>query len=275
MKKLWLVVVGAMLFVCLPAYAAKPGAEKQPTKVEVVGEVKIAEPLGKPDPVVVPCPPDKDIRTSDLCAQWKAADAASRAANAADVANEKIFHANVVAGLSAVFSSLAMAGALASAWYARRTLASDRAWMTRTELTISNKTGFEEGHWPYIMVMHTWKNTGRSPALECCTFRDEKICLPTDELPKFQADFSREHPTAVGFDCKINSHAFTISNSLLEEVMTGKKVIYAYGCVRYKHIHSNKFVETETCLKVTFDRSPNGVSFSMMAEPVGAQQNAR
>ncbi|MGA9659517.1 MAG: hypothetical protein WBQ60_10505 [Asticcacaulis sp.] len=74
MKKLWLVVVGVMLFIALPALAADPKVAHDKTmKVEVIGEIKVAD---RTDPTQSPCAPKSEIRTSDLCAQWKAADAA-------------------------------------------------------------------------------------------------------------------------------------------------------------------------------------------------------
>ncbi|MFN3806754.1 hypothetical protein [Asticcacaulis sp.] len=53
-----------------------------PQKVEVINTVQTSEVAkpDKPDPKDAPCDPPKDVRTSDLCAQWKAADAADRAA---------------------------------------------------------------------------------------------------------------------------------------------------------------------------------------------------
>ncbi|HTM81963.1 hypothetical protein [Asticcacaulis sp.] len=82
MKKLWLVIVGVMLCIALPSLASPPRADPKPTKVEVVGEVKVAGEPAKPDLTAIPCDPSMDIRTSDLCAQWKAADAAKVAAEA-------------------------------------------------------------------------------------------------------------------------------------------------------------------------------------------------
>ena len=123
MKKLWLVVVGVMLCVTLPSVAAQPEAEQKSTKVEVVGDVHIAREVAKSDTKDAPCIPPKDLRTSDLCAQWKAADAASVSTR--------------YAMLGLWISVFTLIGVAVTVWHtqqtvriAHETLQADRAWIT-------------------------------------------------------------------------------------------------------------------------------------------------
>jgi hypothetical protein len=61
----------------------------------------------------VPCRPGADDRQSDLCAQWKAADAAKQAANAAD--------ATVFVGwIGLVLAAITMCAAIAAAYFAKK-----------------------------------------------------------------------------------------------------------------------------------------------------------
>ncbi|MFT3997473.1 MAG: hypothetical protein QM667_08705, partial [Asticcacaulis sp.] len=93
-------------------------------KVQVVGTVKT-----EPAEVDAGCEGIVD-RSSELCAQWEAVDAARDGVDVSILALTNSRHANWIAGIAGVLSFVAMMAALAAAWYSRRTLHAERAWMT-------------------------------------------------------------------------------------------------------------------------------------------------
>jgi hypothetical protein len=167
MKKLWLIIVGAILCVCSPSYAANPVTETKPTKVEVVGEVKIAEPPAKPDPSIVACEPDKDIRTSDLCAQWKAADKARSSAYAAWWAFGTGTALNFLTVVGLWFTYRATKRQLDIAESALSVDA--RAWL-EVECSIQGhmqrSAPYPDIEWGLVKIDSKLINVGRSPATE-------------------------------------------------------------------------------------------------------------
>lgn len=79
MKKIWVVVVGVTLlaFGSLAQADTKKSPPEVPSKVEITGRVDVSDVTQRPaDPTQQPCDPPQNVRSSDLCAQWKAADAA-------------------------------------------------------------------------------------------------------------------------------------------------------------------------------------------------------
>lgn len=119
--------------------------------VEVVGEVKTSDDdLG--------CVDGKENLSSDLCAQWTAAKAARDSADKASKAVEVSKAANWIALVGTVAASAAAFGAGFSVLYARRTLHSDRAWVTFHSCEV-DQIGDR------IRCVFVWENSGRSPAL--------------------------------------------------------------------------------------------------------------
>ncbi|MFT3996011.1 MAG: hypothetical protein QM667_01285 [Asticcacaulis sp.] len=78
MRRLML-TIGLGIVICGGAAAAPKGEQPQgPQKVEVINTVQTSEVAKpeKPDPTAVPCDPPADVRTSELCAQWRGVDTA-------------------------------------------------------------------------------------------------------------------------------------------------------------------------------------------------------
>ena len=67
----------------------------------------------EPEPKDAGCPNGKDRRNSDLCAQWKAADAAFDAARAGE-------RQTIIGWIGLLLGFVTMGAALAAAWYAKR-----------------------------------------------------------------------------------------------------------------------------------------------------------
>lgn len=105
-------VVASALVVCA-AFAAEEGASPRLSRdIQRIANVLENE-ASSADPTVEPCAPGVDNRSSDLCAQWKAADAAQQSADAAD-------RTVVIGWIGLVLGAITMGAAIAAAAYARR-----------------------------------------------------------------------------------------------------------------------------------------------------------
>lgn len=178
-------LIGALIVIGGGALAA-PKAPA-PQKVEVINTVQTSEVAKpeKPDPTTVPCDPAADMRTSDLCAQWKAADAARDGANwtlwAFIIGTIINLGTLVFVGLtfretrkstkaatqSADASEISAKAAVDAAVGAGELLKADRAWMTTVTPEVSC---FVAGDGAKVLgaeikINLKWTNTGRSPAL--------------------------------------------------------------------------------------------------------------
>jgi hypothetical protein len=98
----------------LPKKDAQPEQAKEQQEIadtlkDIAASLKEAQ---KPDQTTQPCDPKKPNRNSDLCAQWKAADAAADAAEAA-------WRQMLIGWIGVVLGGITMAAAVAAAFYAR------------------------------------------------------------------------------------------------------------------------------------------------------------
>ncbi|MEQ8305031.1 MAG: hypothetical protein RIA09_00595 [Hoeflea sp.] len=125
----------------------------------------LIEQADESDKLTQPCEPESDERESDLCAQWKAADAAKKSADW-----------SVYLGLGGTFIGiLTLGAAFAAAYFARSAVLETRrigesqvrAYMAEEKIDFAYpKTGYDEHPFEIDIVVH-WKNYGQSPALEC------------------------------------------------------------------------------------------------------------
>jgi len=123
-----------------------------------------------------PCPPGDDLRSSDLCAQWKAADAAAEGA-AWTARNFWLSLLGTVVGAGTLLAAfMAATYAKHAAKEARRSadiakdalIASERAWLT-IELHADSDLTFHPTGGCSLFVYLTIKNIGRTPALNVHT----------------------------------------------------------------------------------------------------------
>lgn len=253
MRKGLAVVVGVALLASAVRSAAadRPAkAETVATKVQIVGPVEV-QTHEKSDPTNQPCPNGVDVRTSDLCAQWKAADAAY-------VSNRKASQANWISVFGTLFSGVAMIGAIWSAIYATRTLNAERAWMMMDRVEPTNiKKGDDVGDLPDkgMRLVSTWKNSGRTPALE--VFMDSQVAVLTNSetMPIFQPNFDNG-PTMVGSNSEESGKAYWVSAENLRKMAKREVKVVIYEACQYRDIYSKKIRITEVCHHLTAEHAP-------------------
>lgn len=135
-----------------PPASGKGADGPKPVAATIAAPVQVVQPAIKQPP----CGPGQYQSSDELCAQWKAADAAGDAAKWAFVS---IFLSLI--GLAGVFVTFRETRRTAKA--AEDALKLDRAWLTpvNVECSIITDDGGEK-----IQSMVRWRNTGRSPALK-------------------------------------------------------------------------------------------------------------
>ena len=247
------VIVGVLLLAAGAGQASSNSSSVR--KVVVTGTVNTKD-VSPGDAKDVACARNEDRRTSDLCAQWKAADAARDAADQAVIATAKADEANTISRAVAIFSFVAMVGALGSAWYSRRTLIAERAWMTVVDL--QNLSDTENSEFPVpdegIRFAPLWRNAGRSPALDFMEYSKVEIKSPADEVPLFKHQVP-EGMTVVGANCDSQGEAFWVTADQLDQLKDGTIVLYLYQWCQYKTIFGRK-ASTESCMRARSEATP-------------------
>lgn len=108
-----------IIFACTAGLTAAKASQTAPTtspahaRADASQVFSAVEYLRSSQPVDGGCKAGEDNRRSDLCAQWKAADAAM---SSADAAEEQVF----ISWLALLLGTVTMAAAIAAAMYARR-----------------------------------------------------------------------------------------------------------------------------------------------------------
>lgn len=149
-------------------------------------------------PLAQPCAPGTEIRTSDLCAQWKSADAASEGARW----TARTFWLSVIGTLfgagTLIAAFMAARYAKHAAQEARRSadiakdamVASERAWLVVEPFAESDITA-DIGGGAHLFVALAIKNIGRTPALNAHT--SMRLVTSHGDLPTLVAEHAREH----------------------------------------------------------------------------------
>lgn len=170
------------------------GASPTPERAEIVA------PASPPALIAIeqPCEPGEDVRTSDLCAQWKAADAARASA----VWTERMFWLSLVGllvGAGTLFAAVMAARyAKHAAREARRTadtahnalVYSERAWIT-VDLFADGDFTFHPTGSASLPVWLEVKNIGRTPALNVHT--DMTMITTMEDHPNVVKEFADAH----------------------------------------------------------------------------------
>ena len=171
MGKMWKSVVVYSLIAAFPlassVFAASP--EVKPTKVEVVGEVKLAPEVKVLDATTVPCDPSNELRSSDLCAQWKAADATQMATLWAIVA----FVVGTIINVGTlIFVGFTFRQTQEAVRVAKNALAAEvRPWLSlEMKLEVDNLMESDKPGEAFRSVKYKLKNFGNAPALNAFVF---------------------------------------------------------------------------------------------------------
>lgn len=256
-----LLAIGAGMVIGGSALAA-PKAPP-PQKVEVINTVQTSEVAKpeKPDPKDAPCDPPKDVRTSDLCAQWKAADAADRAALWTIVSFVVGTIVNVATlifvGLSFTETRKSSNAAVDAAKAAMNTLQAERAWMTISKIEVGQPHVVDGGEC-YVNIGVTWTNIGRSVAINT-----NYTTGFNPDAPETAPHFGEENTKESGINSPTlapgaNETPILISVPIqsLDDAKSGKIVPCIYASVTYQDIFFPSLIrKTEVTRLIIIDGS--------------------
>jgi hypothetical protein len=232
--------------------AAAPGPESNNASHNTATDQQIAETLNaisttlsnslKPAEKDAGCPEGSDYRESDLCAQWKAAIAASDAAKWS---------------LWTVLLSAASVGFLV--WTFMETRSTSRQELRAyvfpfTLYTVPRNPNSKD---PKLMIQVGWKNYGATPT-DRLTYTQEIILrdVYSDEFSGFSENsksYSYTLPPNDGF----RTHEEFISKPDAEAVFHGRKFLFIAGEARYRDVFSRTHV-TRHFWNIGLLRDPKG-----------------
>lgn len=211
-----------------------------------------------PDPG---CPDRKDDRHSDLCAQWKAADAAADASWWAMAA----FYLGVAgtAGLllSIHYTRRAVAAAAVANTTAREGIeaekAAQRPWVIYDRLDVpwirqaANQPPVSVAFWM------KWRNYGTSPAFQCYSYQEYKV-VPIEAPPPV---FNREvEPPAtymaVGPGGEASGYPIRLTPQEYSDLCNNRVKVFYYNRIMYRDQHTlDKLRVSENCLCIVLHGS--------------------
>ncbi len=303
----WRVVLAAVGFLTLCAAAPKG---QHASREQQQYQRNIAESLNsidaslkeatKPDVASEPCRDGKDHRESDLCAQWKAADAAQSAANATWLFG--VF-GTMIGGLTlaaawaaakwakkaaqhteegAIEARKAADAAIASIEHAK---SGERAWLCFDSPSWGRAQNItreiDGGRVQFIkngfQVTAEWKNFGPTPATQVTAYRTALVIKPSDPLPSFPMPESDGGVSAVvGPEAKIECNTFFLDDEETRAFIARDVVVALYSRVLYRDIFSpHKLRTSEACMLVRYQgghTDENGIAHDMVAiYPAGPQ----
>lgn len=202
MGRIFQIICGGVLALTLVGAAPSPSERAQAEQTEATQDLaKATEALARniteqarpprETPLLErPCEPGQDQRASDLCAQWKAADAASRAAaSAASVGIASwigVFlglGTLIAAGFAAKYAKAAATHTEAGADVARNALTADtRAWINVDIASVTLSISIIEGV-PHVRAvsMVRLENFGKTPAKDV-SVRARFVAHPHGEI---------------------------------------------------------------------------------------------
>ena len=211
-----------------------------------------------------PCYPLSENRKSDLCAQWKAADATRDSADWTVIAFIVGTVLNLVAltvvGFTFRETRKATAAAMAAAERARETLWADRAWITSKFPKLEWSGNVGPGKKPVRGsggVSVKWENTGRSPAINVRYAVAQYFQSAGHPVPTF-ADFTeyREIP-ALGVGSCVTPTAEAIPIEDLGHFANGELDLYFYSRIEYEDLYEKGVVRVS---EVSFKLTPHFVT---------------
>lgn len=252
MKKSSILIIGcASLLSCWysPGEASSRSQREQVAASQDIAKsareiaLKITEPR-KSDPLTEPCGEgDYNRRSSDLCAQWKAADAARSAANAAWWSVWFSLLATVGLGVTIFFTVQATKAATASAKAASDTLHSGRAWIALAGWEVGPASGMldgtplREGH---AFIPH-FQNYGNSPALKTEVYRHFQIVDYSLDISNFVAPANDESSvsTVVTPGQKISADTIFLDDAQAADFRARKTKVLCAVEIKYRDIYTH------------------------------------
>jgi len=264
MNKIFATIVVTLLTLCLCDYQAVAAAKRAQGASRVVPTI-VETHHDNPNS---PCRVGDDNRASDLCAQWKAADAARDSLIVAQQALADQRSATMVAWCVGVGSLFGIGATTYFAWhslrvakktanYAADTLKSERAWITPQFPKLEWEGNLGSDRLPFRGspgVRIKWENTGRSPAVDVRYAITSYFQSKGQPAPTF-ADFSDflEIP-ALGVGACVTPNGPKINADDLKHFIDGKLDLYVYSRVEYRDLYTNDQVRVS---EVSFQLAPH------------------
>lgn len=196
----------------------------------------------------IPCNPGADNRKSDLCAQWKAADAASSAA----YWTENTFWLGMIGVLIGAFTLVA---AVAAAWYARNAaqasqhsadafIAVERGNLSHVNASVAQVQGNE-------FTLDLWGyNSGRSSLIV------RRVSWKEVDSPVYDSIFDSHkvtHTTIGSSDERQESHEITKIEMILKDTSVTRFIV---GFANYHSLGRNFM--TYFCIRISPTDNPPG-----------------
>lgn len=229
------------------------------------------------------CPDRQDRRNSDLCAQWKAADAAASQAR--------------IGWIGLLLSTATMAAAVAAAKFARdaaretqrgavaaeQTLQNNRAWITFDgyDVQFLQHTIIDGEHRDNAIGFSLrWINSGGSPAVNAKTgVRHIMVSpggpTPTFDIPVDPRDESSQSTAPIGPRKNLSTVNRIIHGEDYDLFISGKMSMLFYCIVRYYDIYSPSHERiSEICLQVLRNGTLDSGMPHFQVIPRGRQNSA-
>jgi hypothetical protein len=223
------------------------------------------------DPTVKPCRPSTIDRNSDLCAQWRAADAATAAAEAS-------WWQVWLSLVSLIIGLFTLMSAVAAALFAKRAASAsleavsearhankisenamqvgNRAWISFEHWILSKRLDIH-GNVIGAIICAVYKNVGPSPALESTIFVGSHSTLPNYDIDKVDffanADRAALSSTTMFPHNPMQSGPITISKEQLEWTVTHKRDLFIVTQTKYKDIFSSTEKITQLVARFSFE----------------------
>lgn len=179
-----------------------------------------------------PCLPNQDNRKSDLCAQWKAADAAAESA-------EWSRYAALIGAMSGLFVLIALYFTFQSNRIARQSAERQlRAYLMVDGLSATWEGSIKDGE-RFLVLRPHFKNAGPTPALSA-----KFVCgRATNSLPINLAqeawDFG-DSTTIVGPGVGVDSPEIRIPEAEAISILKGEATEFVYGVASYADVFGHE-----------------------------------
>lgn len=282
------IVVTLVGWLALSGQAPNPAAQPDQNKTEanqaqaaqpVAANAQAVEPV-QPSEYYRPCEQNGQDHNSDLCAQWKAADAAR---DAADWTKWGFW-----AGLAGVIGLLwtlyytrgAVVASAAALEHARKVSRADlRPWLLHSGFEVVRfKNGRSpDGQIAYgLLARMQLINTGKSPATNAKLFSDHRI-LPFDgvEVPHFHPGGERGPSGTIGPGRPVSGADKVMGPAETDDIMAGRSCLWLYAKAEYQApAHEGDDYVSEVCMRIIYNGEevgPQGSTPRFTAEMAGPQ----
>lgn len=137
----------------------------------------------------------------------------------------------------------------------------ERAWIFPSEGLDAN--GIMEGTTNEFLgyrIQIRWKNTGRTPAIECRLWSGCKLINPGDHVPDtFIENGADANPSTIGPGMGFSTQALFISLADMKAVAEKKKRLIVWGLSRYRAVFDQDTHETQACFEISTNAGPSNL----------------